>query len=628
MRKIVTPGLLLGLLIVTVANLPALASPTDPGRLTSPDQAALAQGIALYESGEREEALSLLRSLVVRFPDSAVLPQAYLYLARIFREQERPEEALLYLRRIPPGQRGSEVNLLHGVILIDLGDAPRGLAILRGLDGAPLQEEDQALRFSALTRGNAALGRNLEALFFLDRHLAVVPATEREGLVRKARQLMRERLSDADLAEAAFLFGGSAVGQEALLQQALRAYSRGEAGQAKALAEQVVRSQASYPFRREALALLEGLTGRAWVQRSIGIILPLSGRYATFGELVRRGMDLALEAHNSEQPPVKFIYRDTGADPEQSALVVSTLANQELVMAIAGPLTGAAAEAAARQAQVERVPLLSMSQREGLPEIGPYVFRNSLTSMLQVRALVRYAMEEQGFFTFGLLFPENRLGREMAELFRREVEGAGGIIAAAQSYAENATDFRRQVRLLQGRNPDAPEERTRGAVSTEEPPAPPPFQALFIPDYADRVGLIAPQLPYYGLDKMPLLGINGWNSPELLRLAGRFVEGAVFVDGFFRHSPYPFVQDFVELYYAKYREDPTILEAQGFDIAGILLSVLDRPEVSTREDLRLALAALENYPGVTGATSFGRDGEAEKILFLLQVRNGNIVQIN
>jgi ABC-type branched-subunit amino acid transport system substrate-binding protein len=125
-----------------------------------------------------------------------------------------------------------------------------------------------------------------------------------------------------------------------------------------------------------------------------------------------------------------------------------------------------------------------------------------------------------------------------------------------------------------------------------------------------------------------LLGINGWNSPELLRVAGSSIEGAVFVDGFFVHSPYPFVRTFVDRYFEQFGEEPTILEAQGYDVAGILLGILQNPRVVTREDVRQALSRLRNYPGVTGATSFNLQGEAEKILFLLQVQNGNIVQIN
>jgi ABC-type branched-subunit amino acid transport system substrate-binding protein len=255
-------------------------------------------------------------------------------------------------------------------------------------------------------------------------------------------------------------------------------------------------------------------------------------------------------------------------------------------------------------------------------ETGDYIFRDSLTSRQQVTALVRYATEERGLTRFAILSPENRLGREMAELFSREVTSRGGQIAVSQSYAENITDFRRQIKLLKRENPDAPE---REAAS---PARPLPFEALFIPDYADRIVLIAPQLAFYGIEQIPLLGINGWNSPDLVRLAGRSVEGAVFVDGFYRHSPYPLVQEFADRYVEKYGEEPSILGAQGYDAAGILLSIAGHPNIRTRQELRLALSHLRKYPGVTGATSFNAQGDAEKVLFLLQVQNGAIAQIN
>jgi ABC-type branched-subunit amino acid transport system substrate-binding protein len=213
----------------------------------------------------------------------------------------------------------------------------------------------------------------------------------------------------------------------------------------------------------------------------------------------------------------------------------------------------------------------------------------------------------------------------MTELFAREVERRGGRIAARQSYAENLTDFRRQIKLLRREDPDAPDPEPSRAGVTASPLKSLPFEALFIP--ARRpIGLIAPQLAFSASRTFPAW--HGWNSPDLVRLAGRFVEGAVFVDGFYRDSPHPLVQEFVDRYFEKYGEEPSILEAQGYDAAGILLLLLERAEIRTREDLRLALSQVRNYPGVTGATSFTQQGDVEKNLFLLQVQGGNIVQIN
>jgi ABC-type branched-subunit amino acid transport system substrate-binding protein len=257
---------------------------------------------------------------------------------------------------------------------------------------------------------------------------------------------------------------------------------------------------------------------------------------------------------------------------------------------------------------------------------------------MQARALARYAILDQGFHSFGILAPENRLGREMSELFTEEVLRLGGLIIDEQTYPEDANDFRPQILHLMGKS--AERERTDYRPKTEdqvlddlfhadEPNYPPTtFDALFLPDYADRVGLIAPQLAFYGIQDFPLLGISGWNSPELLRLAGRYVEGAVFVDGFFLESPHPFVKEFIDIFVETYGEPPSLLEAQAFDCANILFSQLENPNVTDRASLRAAIANLQNYPGVTGSTSFDFTGEADKVLFQLQIKNGAIRQLN
>ncbi|MFA5515636.1 MAG: penicillin-binding protein activator [Desulfuromonadales bacterium] len=605
------------LLVILCCAAPALGAERAESGMGS-----LQQGIELYRGGQPEEALNRLRAFVVRHGDSPLLPEAYLYLARIFLDTGRPDEALTYIERIAHERMLPEMRLIRGAALVATGQAQRGVEILLPLEKDLLGDADRRLRLQSLADGNAALGQSLQALFFLHRSLHLPGAVEEAGL-QQAHLLLRDQLSDAELAEAAFMFGGAAIGEDARLQQALRAFGRGETAEARRLAAEVVRGGVPFPYRRDAVQLMQRLAGESWVERSIGVILPLNGRYATFGALVRRGMELAQQVHG--ETGVRFLFTDTDADAEKSAQAVSDLVINQRVMAIAGPLTGGAAAAAAARAQEEQVPLLTLSQREGLPELGSYVFRDCLTSRLQVQALVTYAMEVKKISSFGILYPENKLGREMTGLFAQEVISRGGQVTDRQGYAENATDFRHQVRLLQGRDPALPDVEP---APDEPPAAPPAFQALFIPDYADRIGLIAPQLVFYGLEDTQLLGINGWNSPELLRLAGNFLEGAVFVDGFFRYSPYPFVSEFVNLYFEKYGEEPSILEAQGFDVAGILLTALRDPGVRTRDDLRLALMNLRNYPGVTGATSFDLQGEAEKILFLLQVRNGDIVQIN
>ena len=139
--------------------------------------------------------------------------------------------------------------------------------------------------------------------------------------------------------------------------------------------------------------------------------------------------------------------------------------------------------------------------------------------------------------------------------------------------------------------------------------------------------MLAPQLKFYGIKYVTLHGINGLNAPELVERAGRFLDQAVFVDGFFSDSRHPEVQRFVELYRQAYQEEPTILSAQAFDAANMLLLGMDDAEVQNRDDLRQRLAGLRGFRGVSGTIGFDALGEAIKQPYLLKIKRRRIVEV-
>ena len=621
--RVATISLLL-LLSFGVCN--ALAQPTEPTQADIAMQRALDH----YHAGKLNEAAGLLRGFIISQSGSDRINEAYYYLARIHHDLDEPSLALDYLDRLDRNATSPASTLLQARLLLQMGDAARGVDQLLQIDTEtwPLQQRQE--RYLALAEGLMALDEPHKALYFYQQAMVIEGAASPRDVLARIYSLLSERFSEAELAEAAFMYQDSPVAYLAMLQLGWRALAADQKERAREWASAAMKAPIGFAYREEALALQSQLSDPSQLQRAIGVLLPLSGRYAAFGERVKKGMELAMETF-PPHIPVRLIFRDTAGDETIAAQQVAELAISDRVMGIIGPLVGNAAHGAAIRANQERIPLLTMSQREGLTASSLYVFRNSLTAELQVRALVNYAMEERGFSTFGIMSPQTRQGENFAELFRNEVWRRGGEIIAEQSYQTDQTDFRYQVRLLQGLDPDAPDEEDPPvdpeAVAAEEEPAP-PFEALFIPDYSDRISLIAPQVAFYGLEDIQLLGTNGWNDAELPRLARQFVEGAVFTDSFFLHSTYPFVQEFVKNYFNRFGEEPTILEAQGYDIAGIMLSLLNDPEIHSREDLRRALSQLQNFPGVTGGTRFDLIGEADKTLFLLQIQNGAIVQIN
>lgn len=617
---------LFGLLALLLALPTSLSAESDTGNTLLDD------AMQLYASGAHSEALPQLLYLLESATEGEPMIEARLAVARIYLQNSQSDAALAQISKIPTTRRNDRTRLLEGQILLKTGLYDESVSTLKRVDEQQLPVVERVALLIDLARGSYGRGELFPALWFVHRALLTAETTEQETTAfALAMELLKSEGATPQLAEISFMFSGKPIGVAGGLLQIEQDLDAGKDALARARISQLDIGLIPGRFRKPAINRYAELTGESWLQRSIGVVLPLSGKYATYGEYVRRGMELALDGVPNETG-VRFLFYDGAADATKSREAVRSLVRGEKVVAVTGAITGSAATAVAEQAQSERVPLLTLSQRDSLPETGSYVFRSSLTARQQAETLARYAVLDQGFTSFGVLYPESRLGQNMVKLFTEEVEKLEGEVIALQSYDDSANDFGRQIKQLKGEDPNRVVTELTGDELLADlfvPDAPPvEFEALFIPDYADRIGVIAPQLAYYGIEDVPLLGINGWNSPEMLRTVGRFVEGAVFVDGFFAYSPYPFVKEFVDRYYEKYEEMPTFLQAQGYDAAGILLSLLDNPEVRTRDDLRLALSQLQTYPGVTGATTFNLIGEADKVLYLLQVRKGSVEQLN
>jgi ABC-type branched-subunit amino acid transport system substrate-binding protein len=154
------------------------------------------------------------------------------------------------------------------------------------------------------------------------------------------------------------------------------------------------------------------------------------------------------------------------------------------------------------------------------------------------------------------------------------------------------------------------------------------FDALFIPDAPSKTGLIIPQLAFYDVKNIYLLGTNLWHARDLIELSRPFVQGAIIPEGFFPESASEEVHAFSAAFETAYGEQPGFIEAIAYDSARMLLEIVGRSENMPRSGIRNALSRLTEFRGVTGLTSFLPDGEARKRLYLLTVRGDGFVELN
>ena len=153
------------------------------------------------------------------------------------------------------------------------------------------------------------------------------------------------------------------------------------------------------------------------------------------------------------------------------------------------------------------------------------------------------------------------------------------------------------------------------------------FDALFIPDGYEQVGLLAPQLAFHQLTGAQLLGVGDWYHPELIEIAQEHVSGAVISALFDPSSRFAFVADFVEDYRRTFGTEPDAYAAHAYDATNLVLVQL-ASGLESRDEVREGLLGMRVYPGASGVTRVRPDGNAQKRPFLLQVQGSEIVPLD
>jgi len=402
-----------------------------------------------------------------------------------------------------------------------------------------------------------------------------------------------------------------------------------------------------------------GLPSTASARGTIGVVLPLSGNFADFGEEALRGILLATGTFDAQvpveqRPRVQLEIRDSAGSPALAAAAVRDLAQQTNVSAIIGPLLSKECEAAAVTAENQQVPLLALTAREEVASGRSYVFRVRMTPSDEAQTLAEYAVRELDAKRFGILYPRDAYGRGLSSMFWAAVEERGAQVVALAAYDPDAVDFASAIRRLVGYELlTADEQKTieqreklirsarrlppeQGALVREEArsmlgpddePLPPivDYDALFIPESHEKVALIAPQLAFHEATGATLLGTDAWNDPDLVSIAGRHVEGAYFTASFYADSSVAYVRAFADRYAQTFGAPADDFSASAYDAANLVLVPLARGAHS-RADVRDRLLGVKAFPGVSGVLSMNADGNASKRPFLLTVRRGQIVE--
>lgn len=334
----------------------------------------------------------------------------------------------------------------------------------------------------------------------------------------------------------------------------------------------------------------------------IGVISYITGPGAAYGEAITNGLNLALEEINAKgEVKIDLVTEDSAGKQDQALTAAQKLMNSENVTAIIGPTLSTEMAVVGPVANDNGVPILGTSTTaQGIPQIGEYVFRDSIPESLAIPASITKAVEKYGVKKVAILYGNDDVFTKSGYDTMKEVATDMGLeIVTEETFQKGQADYKAQLTKIKGLNPDL----------------------ILCSALYNEGAVIMDQARKMGID-VPFVGGNGFNSPQVIEIAGDAADGLVVATPWFGGKDDQKVKDFVKKYSDKYGKDPDQFAAQAYDGLYIMAEALKNAGEGDRDKLRDALAEIKDFNGVLGNMSFDSEGDIVMDPTVLVIKDG------
>lgn len=322
----------------------------------------------------------------------------------------------------------------------------------------------------------------------------------------------------------------------------------------------------------------------------IGFMGPLTGDAASYGESIKKGVELAKKDANIKN--LEIVYEDTKCEGKDAVSAVTKLVSVDKVAAIIGDVCSGATLAAAPVANDNKVVMISAaSTSPKITDAGEYLFRVIPSDALQGEFGAQLVYDK-GYRKLAILYSNEEYGVGFQEVLKKSFETRGGKVVKREAFNRNVTDVRTQLVKIKAQNPDA----------------------LYLISNSPASSVAAlKQLKTLRM-KVAVFGSEGLKSADLLTSAKDAAEGLIITSVAVGNA------EFTEKHKKEYNADPGPFAAQGYDAFMALSKVIEKG-TKTGEEIKEALGGLE-FDGVSGKIVFDSNGDVEGNYDVYTVKGG------
>ena len=338
----------------------------------------------------------------------------------------------------------------------------------------------------------------------------------------------------------------------------------------------------------------------------IGFLGAKTGDVAIYGLNTLKGLNMAIAELNKEGVlgrQVALVEEDNAGQKDQAINITNKLISQDKVVAIIGdPTTGITRVAGSIANSKKTVIMSAGSTGTDVVEIGPYVFRDTLLDTIAAPATMQYVIKEKGWKNVALITSKNNdYSVSLSKIFTKAINDNGGKVVIEEFIQDKDTDFSGQITKIKAANPDV----------------------IVFSGYYTEGALIMKKAREVGI-KAVMVGGDGLQGDDLMKIGGAAVEGSISYAGFSPEQPTPNTEKFINAYKAKYNNElPDLFAAQGYDALMLIAKAIKDANSADPEKFKDTLAKTKAYDGVSGTITFQASREPIKSpVYLLEVKGG------
>lgn len=345
----------------------------------------------------------------------------------------------------------------------------------------------------------------------------------------------------------------------------------------------------------------------------VGIILPLTGKLAKFGEIENKSFLMALDEINAaggvNGKKIELIIEDTTGKPDVGRSAIEKLITQDKVVMIGGGYSSSVTWASVAVAQQNKVPfLVNTGSADKITEQGwNYIFRLNPPVSEYPGGFASF-IETVGtdIKTVVILHENSLFGQSGAKQFVPQCEALGLKVLMKEGYEAGAIDFKPLLVKVKSKKPDI----------------------IYMISYIMDASLLMRQSKELNLNpKLFVGGAAGFTLPEFHKNAGNASEYVYSATLWTPSVPYPGAKAYYDKFVKKYNTPTEYHGAEAYSAMYVIADVLKRTKSMKRDDIRTALAEtnMSTAFGPVKFISYGKKTNQNKLpTFLVQWINGKL----